>query len=121
MIGSGTMTLLNRDLRDDVTHAGLPALVFDADGKRLYVAIEVAHLDAKVGGTVDYQIMKMDIADYLKQAGNTAGHRELRRLLRTLFKEDSDGAEYADEISSAAMAYYKFRIWGNYYTNSHMF
>jgi hypothetical protein len=27
----------------------------------------------------------MDIADYLKQGGQTAGHRELWRLLRTLF------------------------------------
>jgi len=32
----------------------------------------------------------MDIADYLKQGGHTAGHRELWRLLRTLFKQDSD-------------------------------
>jgi hypothetical protein len=40
----------------------------------------------------------MDIADYLKQGGQTAGHRELWRLLRTLFKEDSDSAEYTDQM-----------------------
>ena len=31
----------------------------------------------------------MDIADYLKQGGQTAGHRELWRLLRSLFKDSS--------------------------------
>jgi hypothetical protein len=47
-------------------------------------------LDAKVGGTVDYRTATMDIADYLKQGGQTAGHRELWRLLRSIFKQDSD-------------------------------
>ena len=32
----------------------------------------------------------MDIADYLKQGGQTAGHRELWRLLKTMFKQDND-------------------------------
>jgi hypothetical protein len=32
----------------------------------------------------------MDISDYLKQGGQTGGHRELWRLLRTLFKETDD-------------------------------
>ncbi len=59
-------------------------------------------LDDKVGGTVDYRTATMDIADYLRQGGQTAGHRELWRLLRTLFKEDVDSAEYADETSPAA-------------------
>jgi hypothetical protein len=35
----------------------------------------------------------MDIADYLKQGGQTAGHRQLWRLLRTIFKEDSNSDE----------------------------
>jgi hypothetical protein len=39
-------------------------------------------LEANVGGTVDYQTATMDIADYLKQGGQTAGHRELWRLLK---------------------------------------
>jgi len=54
----------------------------------------VAHLEANVGGAVDYQTATMDIADYLKQGGQTAGHRELWRLLRTLFKEDSGHEDY---------------------------
>jgi hypothetical protein len=36
----------------EVTHADRCTLVFDTDGKSLYVEREVAHLDAKVGGTV---------------------------------------------------------------------
>jgi hypothetical protein len=35
----------------------------------------------------------MDIADYLKQGGQTAGHRELWRLLQTIFKEDNNSEE----------------------------
>jgi hypothetical protein len=35
----------------------------------------------------------MDIADYLKQDGQTAGHRQLSRLLRTIFKKDSNSDE----------------------------
>jgi len=62
----------------------------DTDVKSLYVEREVTHLDAKVGGTIEYQTTKMDIADYLKQGGQTAGHRELWRLLRSIFKQDSD-------------------------------
>ena len=46
----------------------------------------MAHLEA----TIDYQTATIDIADYLQQGGQTAGHRELWRLLRTLFKETSD-------------------------------
>jgi len=38
----------------------------------------------------------MDIADYLKQGGQTAGHRELWRLLRTIFKEDDNPEEMND-------------------------
>ena len=68
------MAFLNRVLHPAATHADLPALVFDTDSDRLYVEIEVAHLDAKVGGTVDYQVVTIDIADYLKQTGQTAGH-----------------------------------------------
>jgi hypothetical protein len=34
------------------------------------------------------QTTTMDICDYLKQGGQTAGHRELWRLLRTLFKDE---------------------------------
>ena len=99
------MALLKRDLYrqvkgPEVTHADRCTLVFDTDSKCLYVEREVAQLEANIGGAVDYQTATMDIADYLKQGGQTAGHRELWRLLRTLFKEDS--ARYPDETSPAA-------------------
>ena len=108
------MAFLKRDLYREVTHADCCTLVFDTDSKRLYVELEVAHLDAAVGGTVDCQIVTMDIADYLKQGGQTSGHRELWRLLGTLFNENNDSTEYTDDTSSAAMTYNKFRIWENY-------
>ena len=57
---------------------------------------EVAHLDARVDGTIEMQTATMDIADYLKQGGQTAGHRELWRLLRTLFEETNDTDELID-------------------------
>jgi hypothetical protein len=101
------MALLKRELYrqvkgPEITHADRCTLVFDTDSKSLYVGREVAHLEANVGGTVDLQTATMDIADYLKQGGQTAGHRELWRLQKTLFKEDSDSAEYTDETSRAA-------------------
>jgi hypothetical protein len=94
------MALLKRDLHrqvkgPEVTHADRCTLVFDTDSKRLYVEREVVHLEVNVGGTVDYQTATMDIADYLKQGGQTAGHRELLRLLRTLFKEDLEPTDLA--------------------------
>jgi hypothetical protein len=39
-------------------------------------------------------------AAYLKQGGHTAGHRELWRLLRTLFKETRDIDELIDYAPS---------------------
>jgi hypothetical protein len=63
------------------------------DAKNLYVEREVAHLDTTVAGAIEMQTATMDIADYLKQGGQTAGHRELWRLLRTLFKETVDNDE----------------------------
>jgi hypothetical protein len=83
------MALLKRELYrqvkgPEVTHADRCTLVFDTDSKSLYVEREVAHLEANVGGAVDYQTATMDIADYLKQGGQTAGHRQLWRLLRSL-------------------------------------
>jgi hypothetical protein len=47
-------------------------------------------------GTVGYQTSTMDIFDYLKQGGQTAGYRGLRRLLKTLFKQDSDPDQVID-------------------------
>ena len=90
------MALLKRELcrqvkGPEVTHADRCTLVFDTDAKTLYVEREVAHLDVRIDGTLEIQTATMDISDYLKQGGQTAGHRELWRLLRTLFKAtDSD-------------------------------
>ena len=89
------MALLKRELYrkvkgPEITRADRCTLVFDTDSKKLYVERESAHLEANIGGTVDYQTAAMDIADYLNQGGQTAGHRELWRLLRTLFNERSD-------------------------------
>jgi hypothetical protein len=95
------MALLRRELYrqvkgPEVTHADRCTLVFDTDAKNLYVEREVAHLDVNVDGAIEIQTAAMDIADYLKQGGQTAGHRELWRLLRTLFKEASDTDELID-------------------------
>ena len=92
------MALLQRELYrkvtgPEVTHADRCTLVFDTDAKKLYVEREVAHLDANVVGAIEIQSATMDIADYLKQGGQTAGHRELWRLLRTIFKEDANSEE----------------------------
>ena len=77
----------------EITHADCCTLVFDTDAKNLYVEREVAHLDTTVEGAIEMQTATMDIADYLKQGGQTAGHRELWRLLRALFKETVDNEE----------------------------
>jgi hypothetical protein len=100
------MALLKRELcrqvqGPEVIHADRCTLVFDTDAKTLYVEREVAHLDVRTDGTLEIQTAAMDIADYLKQGGQTAGHRELWRLLRTIFKEDV-GLEEGDEIEAAA-------------------
>jgi len=94
------MALLKRELYrqvkgPEITHADRCTLVFDTDAKNLYVEREVAHLDASVDGAIEIQTATMDIADYLKQGGQTAGHREPWRLLRSLFKEDSSSEETA--------------------------
>jgi hypothetical protein len=92
------MALLKRELYrqvrgPEVTHADRCTLVFDTDKKSLYVEREVTHFEAEIRGAVDYQTDTMDISDYLKQGGQTAGHRELWRLLRTIFDERADPDE----------------------------
>jgi hypothetical protein len=89
---TATPSVSNRQSKT-VTQADRCTLVFDTDSKSLYVEREVAHLDAKVGGTLDYQTVTMDVADYLKRGGHTAGHRKRWRLPRMLFKQDSDPAQ----------------------------
>src|SRR5712672_4855981 len=97
------MALLKRELHREVkgskvTQAARWTLVFDTDSKSLYVECEVAHFEANTGGTANVQTATMDIADYLKQGGQTAGHRELWRLLRTIFKEDDNSEEAAEQL-----------------------
>ena len=92
------MALLKRELYrrvtgPEVTHADRCTLVFDTDAKKLYVEREVANLDVSVVGAIEIQSATMDVADYLKQGGQTAGHRELWRLLRTIFKKDDNSEE----------------------------
>ena len=95
------MALLKRELYrqvdgPEVTHAERCTLIFDTDTKSLYVEREVTRSDARVDGTIEMQTAIMDITDYLKQGGQTAGHRELWRLLRTLFKETGETGELID-------------------------
>lgn len=95
------MALLKRELYrqvkgPEVTHADRCTLVFDTDSKNLYVEREVAMLEASVNGTIEIRTATMDIADYLKQGGQTAGHRELWRLLKTLFKDTTDTDDLID-------------------------
>jgi hypothetical protein len=92
------MALLKRELYrqvkgPEITHSDRCTLVFDTDAKNLYVEREVAHFDASVDGAIEIQTATMDIPDYLKQGGQTSGHRELWRLLRTIFKEESNPDE----------------------------
>ena len=87
------MALLGRELHrqvkgPEITHLDCCTLVFDTDVNNLYVEREVAHLDVTIEGAIEIQTATMDIADYLKQGGQTAGHRELWRLLRKLFQRD---------------------------------
>jgi hypothetical protein len=88
------MAMLKRELhqqREDpsVTRSDLWALVFDTDTKRLYVEHEWTCLQTQEG-EAERQTGAMDIAEYLTQGGQTAGHRELWRLLQTLFEQSLD-------------------------------
>src|SRR5258708_26600286 len=87
----------------EVTHADRCTLVFDTDAKNLYVEREVAHLDASIDGAIEIQTATVDIPDYLKQGGQTAGHRELWRVLRTAFGEDSTPHKRAGENKGCAI------------------
>jgi hypothetical protein len=75
---SRKMALLKRELYrqvkgPEITHADRCTLVFDTDIKSLYVEREVAHLEADIGGTIDYQTATMDIADYPSKAVKLPG------------------------------------------------
>jgi hypothetical protein len=61
--------------------------VFDTDTKRLYVEHEWQHVDVRRGGASDKGTEQIEISEYLLQGGQTAGHRELWRLIKILFDE----------------------------------
>ena len=65
-------------------------LVFDTDSKRLYVEHQWTHVDVRGPDAAESGTAQLDLADYLNQGGQTAGHRELWRLLKALFQEQSD-------------------------------
>ena len=88
------MALLKRELHrhregPEVIRNDLWALVFDTDTKHLYVEHEWTCLETREG-EAERRTGVLDIAEYLTQGGQTAGHRELWRLLQTLFEETRD-------------------------------
>ena len=99
------MALLKRELHrqvkgPQVTHEDLWTLVFDTDSKCLYVEHHWMYSEARTDGTTDFRRDKMDIANYLTQSGQTAGHRELWRILRKVFNESVDSANSEGETVS---------------------
>jgi hypothetical protein len=100
------MAFLKRELHrqvkgPEVTELDFWNLVFDTDTKRLYVEHEWSRLDPRICGAVDYRTEVMDIPAYLTQGGQTAGHRELWRLLRGIFKEQFESEEDDRELPRA--------------------
>jgi len=69
------------------------SLVFDTDTKRLYVEHEWQSVDVRAGGETSGGTAQMDIAEYLTQGGQTAGHRELWRLLKGIFEEEIESSK----------------------------
>ena len=70
-----------------------PAILHDPVGhdhsKRLYVEHRWAHVDVRGPDVAESGTTQLDLAEYLNEGGQTAGHRELWRLLKALFKEQS--------------------------------
>ena len=64
-------------------------LVFDTDTKRLYVEHEWHHTDMRGGGGASSRgRSQMDVASFLGQPEQGPAHRELQRLLSSLFEEE---------------------------------
>ena len=68
-------------------------LVFDTDSKRLYVEHRWTHVDVRGPDVAEDGTAQLDIAEYLNQGGQTAGHRELWRLLKALFEEQTEAPQ----------------------------
>ncbi|MHB2205261.1 hypothetical protein [Methylobacterium sp. CM6257] len=62
-------------------------LVFNTDTKRLYIEHEWQHTSVRETGRSAHGKEQIEIPEYLMQAGQTSGHRELWRLIQTLFHE----------------------------------
>jgi hypothetical protein len=61
-------------------------LVFDTDAGRLYVEHEWAYADVRRGGPGYSGVAGVDVAEFLNEGGRGASHRELLRLISTLFE-----------------------------------
>jgi hypothetical protein len=86
------MALLRRELhrtaKGPVANAeDIWTLVFDTDTKRLFIEHAWQHVDVRRGGASDNGTQQLDISEYLLQGEQTAGHRELWRLIKILFDE----------------------------------
>ena len=81
------MALLRRELHRSAKGAVANnedtwSLVFDTDTKRLYVEHEWQHVGVCRGGAADNGTEQIEISEYMLQGGQTAGHRELWRLIK---------------------------------------
>ena len=93
------MAVLRRELHRSakgpvMNHEDWWRIVFDTDTKRLYVEHEWHHVDVPGDSEPAIGRAEMEIAEYLTQGGQTAGHRELWRLLKGIFEDEAnaDGA-----------------------------
>ncbi len=66
--------------------------MFDTDSKRLYVEHTWTHADVRGPDVAESGTAQLEIAEYLNQGGQTAGHRELWRLLKALFQQQTDAS-----------------------------
>ena len=89
------MALLKRELHRSSRAPALDDedqwdLVFDTDSKRLYVEHRWTHVDVRGPDVAQSGTAQLEIAEHLNQGGQTAGHRELWRLLKALFQEQAE-------------------------------
>jgi hypothetical protein len=89
------MAVLKRELHRSVKGPAMSDedwwhLVFDTDTKRLYIEHEWHHVDVRGDREPDIGRTELEIAEYLTQGGQTAGHRELWRLLRGIFNDEAN-------------------------------
>jgi|SRR5687768_15434477 hypothetical protein len=89
--GGWEMALLRRELHRTAkavaNNEDTWTLVFNTDTKRFYVEHAWQHVDVRRGGASDNGTQQLEISEYLLQGGQTAGHRELWRLIKILFDE----------------------------------